>query len=128
MSSAKNPLEYSELNAELIERFPELFGGYAELKAMWDGDEPGPHVLYGDTLVPYIAGLLKRDDSELSLLRVFKFLEELAGSEDRSIRDLLGASVLEGLYGFADVRDRAQEYMGPRTKQLAENIGKAWRS
>lgn len=48
------PMGYADLNSELLTRFPELFGGYTELKAMWDGDEPGPHVLYGDVLVPHL--------------------------------------------------------------------------
>jgi len=124
----KTPLEYSSLNAELIDRFPQLFGGYAELKAMGDGDEPGPHVLYGDVLVPEIARLLGSEGEEATLVRIFAFLEELATSSDQAIRDVLGASVLEPLNGNRLAREAAKHYMGPSTRQMAKQIENAWGS
>jgi hypothetical protein len=114
------------LNSELIERIPELFAGYAELRAMWDGDEPGPHVVYEDLLVPYLARLLRAEDSEVGLLRIFALLEDMARSNDQSIRDVLGASVLEGLHECESVRAQAAAYMGPLTRQLAYEVASGW--
>jgi len=121
-------MKYSELNQLLLQRLPELFAGYAELKAIGDGDEPGPHVLYGDVLVPYLTALLKSRGSDVALARIFRLLEELALSGEQDIRDVLGASVLEGLNGERDARDAARDYMGPGTKRLAEEIERAWGS
>jgi hypothetical protein len=115
-----HPLQYSHLNSELIERFPELFGGYAELRAMWDGDEAGPHEVYGDLLAPYLTTLLNADGSDISLVRVFDFLEQMAKSEDQAIRDVLGGSVLEAIH--PQMLERAKEYMGVHTKDLAGDI------
>ncbi len=126
LARATRDVKYSELNGELLRRFPELFSGYAELKAMWDGDEPGPHVLYGDVLVPWLATLLRSHGNEMAKVRVFAFLEELASSDAQDIRDLLGASVLEGLHAYADVLPEAREYMGQHTKSLDETIRDAW--
>jgi hypothetical protein len=115
-------MNYPELNSQLLARVPEVFGGYAELKAMWDGDEPGPHVLYEDVLVPYLIKLLQRQEAEIALLSAFAFLEELAVSEDSEVRNVLGASVLEALNEDQGIRAAAREYMGPSTKRLAEEI------
>lgn len=121
-------MHYSDLNSQLLARVPEVFEGYAELKAMWDGDEPGPHVLYGDVLVPHLVKLLRSQEAEIALLRIFSFLEELAVSDDPEIRNVLGASVLEGLNGNPEARVAARDYMGPFTKRLAEEIESAWGS
>ena len=120
-------LHYTELNTTLLARFPELFDGYAELKAIWDGDEPGPHVLYGDLLAPHLIALLTRPETEIARLRSFVFLEELAQSDDQRIRDVLGASVLERLLSEPPAtRSAARAYMGPHTRALAEAIEQAW--
>jgi hypothetical protein len=119
-------VKYSELNAELLKRFPELFSGYAQLKAMWDGDEPGPHVVYGDVLVPWIATLFRGHGQEVEKARVFAFLEELATSDAQELRDVLGASVLEGLRAYPGVLLDAAEYMGQGTKALNKTIQDAW--
>lgn len=87
---------------------------------MWDGDEPGPHVVYGDLLAPYITTLLNVAGSDITLLRVFDFLEQMARSEDQAIRDVLGASILEPI--GPEVLELAKEYMGIRTKELAGDI------
>jgi hypothetical protein len=117
-----DPIQYSELNSQLIEQFPELFGGYAELRAMWDGDEPGPHVIYEDLLVPYVVNLVGGKESEVAIVRAVSFLERLASSSDQRVRDVLGASVLEGLFQQPTVRRTVREYMGPNTKVLADKI------
>lgn len=87
---------------------------------MWDGDEPGPHILYGDLLTPYLVTLLNAAGSEMPLLRAFDFLEQMARSEDQAIRDVRGASVLEGM--GPELLERAEDYMGIRTKELARGI------
>ena len=85
----RRPVRYADLNRELLERVPEIFQGYAQLKAMWDGDEPGPHILYEDLLVPFLTTLLSTG-GEIALVTVFAFLEELAESNDQEVRNVLG--------------------------------------
>ena len=120
----RRPVRYADLNRELLERVPEIFQGYAQLKAMWDGDEPGPHILYEDLLVPFLTTLLSTG-GEIALVTVFAFLEELAESNDQEVRNVLGASVLEGLSQLPTIWATARQYMGPSTKQLADDIENA---
>lgn len=124
--AAEKPVSYERLGTELLARFPQLFPGYAALKAMWDGDEPGPHVLFEDLLVPYLLDLFQHGDSELQLVEAFGFLEELAEPSEPIVRDLLGASVLEGLQQEQASWSLARGYMGPRTRRMAEEIDRAW--
>lgn len=114
-------MEYDALNAELIARIPETFGGYAELRAMWDGDEPGPHVVYGDVLVPFAIAQLGHGRSAAST-ELFDLLEDMALSPDQRIRDVLGASVLEALLSEPQLWALAKELMGAATLELAELI------
>ena len=77
-------------------------------------------MVYGDLLAPYLTTLLNADGSDISLVRVFDFLEQMAKSEDQAIRDVLGTSVLEAIH--QQVLERAKEYMGVYTKDLAGDI------
>lgn len=114
-------MEYDTLNSELIERIPETFGGYAELRAMWDGDEPGPHVVYGDVLVPYAMAQLRLGPS-VARTELFNFLEAMALSSDQRIRDVLGASVLEALASEPEAWALSKRLMGAATLELAQLI------
>lgn len=121
-----SPISYADLTTALVERVPALFSGYAELRAMWDGEEPGPHVVFEDLLVPYASELLRRNTDTGELQPIFDLLEELAASPDQDVRDVLAASVLEGLGQAPDIRSSAKSYMGRRTKLLMEKIEQAW--
>ena len=118
-------MTYSDLNDELISRLPMLFEGYASLKAMWDGDEPGPHIVFEDVLVPFVEEML-RDDQENPLLRdAFAFLEELATNPDQEVRSVLGASVLERLASDPSIVAASRKHMGPSTAALMDEIMKS---
>lgn len=105
-----------ELNRILIRRFPALLAGYLETKQRWAGEEPGPHVVYGDLLVPHILGAIESGDSA-ALNEVMKFLEELSGKADSDVLDLLATSILEPLLGSKG-QSELVEAMGPFTSKL----------
>jgi hypothetical protein len=121
-------LSYSELNAELVRRFSDLGPGYGRLKDMWEGEEPGPHIVYGDLLVPYVTALLESGTGSPLLESVFSFLEELLQNEDAQVRDLVGASVLEPLNQPPALRQQARRHMRPMTLALSEQVEEAWGS
>lgn len=50
-----------ELNLLLMRRFPALIDGYLSVKRLWGGDEPGPHIVYGDVFVPFIRTALAEE-------------------------------------------------------------------
>jgi hypothetical protein len=106
-----------DLNRKLVRRFPGLVEGYLEAKRLWGGDEPGPHVVYGDVLVPFIRSTLARDASASDLELVMEFLEELSAATDGDTLDVVVTSVLEPLLDD-EHRGRFEEAMRPRTRKL----------
>jgi len=105
------------LNRALVRRFPVLVDGYLEVKRLWGGEEPGPHVVFGDVLVPFIRTALTQEPSASELAPVMEFLEELSSTADSDTLDVVVTSVLEPLLDVAH-RPRFEEAMGPRTRGL----------
>ena len=106
-----------DLNRKLVRRFPGLAEGYLEAKRLWGGEEPGPHVVYGDVLVPFIRTTLARKKSDSDLEPVMEFLEELSAASDGDTLDVVVTSVLEPLLDN-EHRARFENAMGPRTRKL----------
>ncbi len=120
-------MRYEDLNHAVISRFPELEPAYRDLKAMYQvGEEPGPHVVYGDVLNPHLIRLFKTQAVASQVQPLFDFLEELASSPDQHIQEVVSATVCERLNGDRAVRAVARRYMGPRTLQMAEEVERAW--
>jgi hypothetical protein len=106
-----------DLNRKLVRRFPELVDGYLEAKRLWGGEEPGPHVVYGDVLVPFIRMALVGRTSHNDLAPVMEFLEGLSATTDSETLDVVVTSVLEPLLDD-EHRVRFEDAMGPRTRKL----------
>jgi hypothetical protein len=115
-------VRHSRLNAELVKRFPDLSREYLALKTMWDGDEPGPHVVYGDTLVPKIRRLLASGRDPAEAKRVFNFLEFLSSTQEEEIEEVVVVSVLEALHDDREVWEAAKDLMGARTRRFAAMV------
>jgi hypothetical protein len=105
-----------DLNRALVQRFPGLVPPYMELKRLWGGEEPGPHIVYGDVLAPFIRTALAQA-SMRELTPVMEFLEELSTSADGDVLDVVVTSVLEPLLDY-EHRPRFEDAMGPRTRRL----------
>ncbi len=120
-------MRYQDLNGLLLSRFPELEPQYRTVRAMYPPDEePGPHVVYGDVLTPHVISLLETGVPDQQVSPFFDFLEQLAGSTDQQIRDVVGATVCERLNHERVIRSRARRFMGPVTQRLAEAVEETW--
>ncbi len=109
----------------MIKRFPVLSATYFELKRLWEGDEPGPHVVFGDALTPYAVRLFEAgNDEELS--RVFAFVEELAAAPQAAIREVVATSVLETIVLDRGIGSRVDKYLGPASMEMARKIREDW--
>jgi hypothetical protein len=105
-----------ELNHLLLRRFPSLLDGYFALKRLWGGAEPGPHVVYGDLLVPLIQTALAASHRE-DVDAAAGLLEGLSSSGEETVLDLVVTSVLEPLVGDPR-RSSLEGALGPRTLRL----------
>lgn len=75
-----NIVTYGNVCEMLVECMPELKEAFEAELRWWGSERPGPHVVYGDILNPYLDALLQSGD-EAALRRVFDFLEVLSRSE-----------------------------------------------
>lgn len=117
-------MKYLELNNILISRFPELETVFTDVFKFWGEEVPPQHIFFGTVLNEYVSGLLRKNDESEQLDKVFQFYEELAGSNDCDVRDLLQVTLLEYLWNEKTVFDTAKHYMLPKTALLNDRIKK----
>jgi hypothetical protein len=115
-------LSYNTLNDELAKRVPELSSAVAGFLQQWD-DEPGPHVVFGDLLVPYLERAARGQSRSPGVAAALDLLEDMVASfDDDEIRNVAGASVLEPLSGNPEAWSALRALMGPHTRRLADQI------
>ena len=114
-------MKAEDLNLLLVRRFPPLVDGYLAAKRLWGGDEPGPHVVFGDVLVPFIRTALSGSVDQEQITAVAHFLEDLSGRADNDVLDVVVTSVLEPLLGDPGVQV-LESAMGPRTLRLWKRL------
>lgn len=117
-------MKAADINRLLLNRFPERLDEYLSIKRLWGGEEPGPHVVYGDILVPLLQTVLNNGRPR-EIARLHGFLEELASNQHGDVQDLLVTSVLEPFVGSPG-QDRLRDLMGPQTKQLWQRLVQDW--
>ncbi|MFD1738096.1 hypothetical protein ACFSCX_16295 [Bacillus salitolerans] len=114
-------MEYDTLVIEMLKAFPELRELYEEELEDWDGEDPGPHNIFGEIFNPYLIRQLKEDKNE-KLKLIFKFLEEMAISQNEFVQEVLVCTVLEYLGDDKLLLCRAHDYMEYNTKKLSDEI------
>lgn len=107
---------------EMLHMIPELKSLYDEEMAWWGDEEPGLHNIVGDVLTHYLVDLLDRNENQELLVRVFKFLEMMATSEDDYVVNVLQVTVLEVVGDSKKVLRTAYWYMGDETRRLSDEI------
>ena len=125
------PLTYNTLNDALVEAVPELVPEYRKLIGQWDGEIPGPYIVFGDILVPFVFARLKASDATFGekdiLRRIFLFLEKMALSDDEMIRDVVSVGVCEQISGESrEMLSKARRYMLPETFNLSHRMAVYW--
>lgn len=117
-------ITYEIMVTELLNRFPVLAPGYKKLAERHAviGEIPGPHVVYGDLFCDYVVGIAREvEQNRTELERIARWIEELAGSQDVEVQNVIEISVLERL---ADERiDAIIPFLGRKSSALVTNIG-----
>jgi hypothetical protein len=123
-------LSYPTLGRHLLDAMPELEERYDFLIREWEGETPGPHVIFGDALNPLLLDLLGSNEAvaihEMLLRRVFGFLELLARHPDPRVQQVVSTTVCERLGDDPRVLARARPFMGERTRELSREIEEFW--
>ena len=119
-------ITYENVLEKLVEYVPEVKEAYeAELK-WWGAERPGPHVVYGDVLNPYIDRLLQAGD-QTALRRVFSLLEVLSSSEDVRVQEVVAVTVCEHLGSDQQKLAQAKRFMGRATLKISDDVEKFWK-
>jgi hypothetical protein len=119
-------LSYDNVVEALMEAVPELRATYEAECHQWGDEPPGPHVIFGDILNPYLVDLLGSDRQDAKVHQVFQFLEPLANHEDVHMQELVAVTVCERLGDDPKILHRAHKYMGARTRQFSDEVEVFW--
>jgi hypothetical protein len=121
----ENALVYRSIRNVFLERFPELweriekkYAPHYNLKSQI----PGTYPLFEEILKPRVIELLESGTDDDLLKRIFFFYEEMAGSRDEEVVNLLWKSILEPLASDKALIAAAWKYTGEKTKALAREI------
>jgi hypothetical protein len=120
-------MRYETLVKELVNSFPELDESVKkELEDPVYHNEILPHILFGHVFRHFIVKELSSMKDKKLLERIFKFLETMAISEDKEVKGVLTASILEYLGDDKNILDRARLLMGNETIRLSHEVEKSW--
>lgn len=113
---------YETVSDLLVKELPELSAAYAELLKDWNGEQPGPCIVYEAILNPFIDEKLQEGDHEASV-RTFHFIESLLLCPDVRVADMASVEICEHIV-FSDksIWNRARPFMGKATQRRCEEI------
>jgi hypothetical protein len=115
-------ITYEAVSDLLVKEIPELAIPYRELLEYWGDERPGPYIVYGDILNPYIDELL-RDGNAEGAQRVFGFVESLLLSSDPRVADMAHVEICEHIvFSEENIWGKARPFMGEVTQKHCEQI------
>lgn len=116
-------VKYEDLTPHLILKyFPELKEKVGRQIAFWETEEIPPHCLYGDTFDLYLSVLLHYYQEIDMIQRIFDFYEYLATEGDKEVKNLVEVTLLEYIWDYPHIYQRALLFMGENTRTLNKNI------
>jgi hypothetical protein len=120
-----NDLTYEKVNDALLSVVPEFQDRYKRELSWWEGpDPPGQYTVFGFVAKPAVRELLSANTEPALLTRIFDFFEEMAGSSDIQVPNLLQIEIFEWLVGDPEGLATAWKFMGPKTKTIARDTAR----
>jgi hypothetical protein len=122
MQSADESVTYSNFPAKILSALPEIRDAYeAEVRSGISSHPPTNYVICGEMLHPLIEKAIRSQAHDL-LRRIFDFIEILARSDDIDVVNLAQTAVCEFITGTDDRLAACEPYLGPRTRELVEDV------
>ncbi len=107
---------------KMIEALPELKTAYDKEVAAWTKSQ-GAHVLFSFVLFDSLKPLLKVEEVDALLVqKIFAFVELLAKHPDEKVQEVVYFSVCENICADEIVLQKAQHFMGKKTREFCELI------
>lgn len=120
------PIGYGNLSRELAKRIPALRDDVERQFLAAGGEDPGPHVVFGDVFVPWLEELLSKPDTNAEILIAFELLEEMAQDPDQRVQEVVQMTVCEDLLSSPELFLRARSLMRPTTQAFSRQIERFW--
>jgi hypothetical protein len=102
---------------KMLEFLPDTYRKYKE-EVEYNFDEVLETVIIEDVFMPKVIELLSKNENTKLLHDIFIYFEEVSNCEDEYLINIFSITVLEILGNDKVILKTAQEYMGPKTKQL----------
>ncbi len=118
-------LKFENIGEKLVEVVPELRQSYELELELWGNEQPGPHIIFGDLLNPYLISLLESHNQPI-LKQIFTFLEQLANHEDIKVQEVVAVTVCERLGDNPEWLLKARQYMDKTTLRFSDEIEAFW--
>jgi hypothetical protein len=90
---------------------------------------PGMYNIWGDIVSPKLvepllslSEVVSDSSSGISLSRIFEIVEMMANEDDRDMDNFVMVGVCDRIGDSKDWLARARQYMGPRTRELSDQI------
>jgi hypothetical protein len=116
---------HDEFIKEFLKTFPE-FSTIAEREfSCWYGSQPPLHIFFSSVLDPFLVKELDCITDPIFLTRIFNYLEKLAGSDVKGVREAL-ISTFVWLGCDKGLLANAQAFMGPKTLRLSYEVERNW--
>lgn len=120
-------MDYYRLSDILAEHFPELTAEIEYYRYSDDGQEEGPHLVFGGVLAPAMERWMKADPpSQLQIGKALELLEKMERSGVAQIQEVSSFSVLERLVGEFEFPTIFWEMVGPETMKSIEYLHEFW--
>jgi hypothetical protein len=121
-SEDMSEISYEQLYQTLLGSVPELRGDIeSEFGSDYDlsHEIPGAYPIFEDVVQGFLWNSLSRPSDYDALRRLFGLFENFASSSDKRVTDLLKIAILEPLVYRSDLFERARDFMGSKTAELA---------
>lgn len=113
-------MEYQNITNEFLKRFA-VFKPFVKDEFL----DIGPYAVFPE-IHQKIIELLKQPNEKNILKKIFDFFEELALSDDERSKEFLMYGALEIFGDDPDILREAENYMGPKTKELSDLVQNFW--
>jgi len=110
-------MKSKDMNALLVEHFPELKEIYIAETSWQEGHDTGSHVIYGDVLTPHLLERIQASKQE-EVIRIFNFIEFLLELEDEYAEDVVSCSVLESVAYLIKDNSQIISLLRPKSKEI----------
>lgn len=115
-------ITYENMVDKMIEALPELRSAFAKESASWT-EVQGPHIIYSFVLYDSLKSAMNALEANQALIqRIFDFLEILANHPEEHVQEVVHNSVCENICSDEIVLQKAQKFMGKRTREFCAMI------